>query len=240
MKNKKIIGITGANGTLGKSLTKIFKDNGYEIIGFTHTKNEDYSSQNGPNKWIFWECGKEYLLKDSLKGVDILILNHGIYDQDLKSPDLLKALDVNALSKLKILNIFKDIALHNENSITPKEIWINTSEAEILPALSPSYEISKSLIGSLITFKNNFLSENERKRLLIRKIIIGPFKSKLNPIGIMDPNIVAWFIYTFSKIKITLIIVTLNPITYLIFPLRELYFYLYHSFLKFIKKYYSN
>ena len=237
MENKKIIGITGANGTLGNSLTKIFKEKGYQIIGFTHTKDEKNLSKNGPNEWIYWECGKESLLKNALKKVDILILNHGIYQQNLENPDFEKALNINALSKLRILNIFKETVLQNEAQTAPKEVWINTSEAEILPALSPSYEISKSLIGSFVTFQNNFLSDNERKKLLIRKIVIGPFKSKLNPIGIMDPNIVALLIYYISKINVNLIIITPNPITYLIFPLKEFYFYCYFSFLKLIKNY---
>ena len=236
MKNKKVIGITGANGTLGKSLTKIFKDKGYQIIGFSHTKDEKDLNKNGPNEWIYWECGKEYLLENPLKNVDILILNHGFYPQNLKNLDFEKALDINALSQFRIFHIFKEISLNNEDQSSPKEIWINTSEAEILPALSPSYEISKSLIGSFITLQNIFLTEKERKKLLIRKIIIGPFKSKLNPIGIMDPNIVALFIYYLSKIKFNLIIITPNPISYFIFPLNEFYFYCYYSFLKFLKR----
>ena len=234
MKNKKIIGITGANGALGKSLTKIYKDNGYKVIGFTHTKDKTLLNQDGPNEWIYWECGKEYLLENSLKKVDILILNHGIYQQDIKNSDFEKALNINAFSHFKLINLFKKISLQNEDDILPKEIWINTSEAEILPALSPSYEISKTLIGSLVTYQNILLSENERKKLFIRKIIIGPFKSKLNPIGLMNPNFVALMIYYISKTKLNLIIVTPNPISYLIFPLKELYYYLYYNFLKFL------
>ena len=236
MKNKKVIGITGANGALGKSMTKIFQDKGYQIIGFTHTKDEKDLNKNGPNEWIYWECGKEYLLENSLKNVDILILNHGIYPQSFKNQEFEKALNINALSQFKIFNIFKEIALNNEDQMSPKEIWINTSEAEILPALSPYYEISKSLMGSFITFQNNFLTDNERKKFQIRKIIIGPFKSKLNPIGIMDPNLVASLIYYISKIKLNLIIITPNPISYLIFPLSEFYFYCYYNFLKLLKK----
>ena len=84
-----------------------------------------------------------------------------------------------ALSKFKLLNLFEDIALTND-SVTKKEIWINTSEAEILPALNPSYEISKSLIGKLVSFKKNLLDKNTKKKLIIKKIILGPFKSELN------------------------------------------------------------
>tara|TARA_Y100001970_G_scaffold200773_1_gene244228 strand:- start:1770 stop:2483 length:714 start_codon:yes stop_codon:yes gene_type:complete len=235
VKHKKVIGITGASGSLGKALTKKFKDNGYYVIGFTHSKVENKSDLSGPNEWIYWECGKEYLLKENLKKIDILILNHGIYKENIQNLDFEKSLDVNAISKLKIFNIFKENVMQIKDESPSKEIWINTSEAEILPALSPAYEISKSLIGKLITYQYNFLSKNERQKLKIRKIIIGPFKSKLNPIGIMDANIVALLIYFISKLRLNLIIITPNPITYLIFPLKEIYYFLYYSFLKFLK-----
>ena len=34
-KNEKTIGITGASGTLGKELTKLFRQKGNKVIGFT-------------------------------------------------------------------------------------------------------------------------------------------------------------------------------------------------------------
>jgi len=94
-------------------------------------------------------------LKKHLEKIDILILNHGIYDLSRESSNYENSIEINALSKFKFLNLFEDIALTNE-SLIKKEIWINTSEAEILPALNPSYEISKSLIGQLISFKKIF------------------------------------------------------------------------------------
>ena len=51
----------------------------------------------------------------------------------------------NALSKFKFLNLFEDIAKKDES--TKKEIWINTSEVEILPALNPSYEVRHLLVN---------------------------------------------------------------------------------------------
>jgi len=39
-KNEKTIGITGASGALGKELTKLFRQKGYKVIGFTHSKND--------------------------------------------------------------------------------------------------------------------------------------------------------------------------------------------------------
>ena len=40
MKNEKTVGITGASGSLGKELTKLFRQKGYKVIGFTHSKKD--------------------------------------------------------------------------------------------------------------------------------------------------------------------------------------------------------
>jgi hypothetical protein len=137
-----------------------------------------------------------------------------------------KSIEINALSKFKFLNLFEEIALSND-SLIKKEIWINTSEAEILPALNPSYEISKSLIGQLVSFKKNLLDKNTKKKLIIKKIILGPFKSELNPIGIMSPKFVSKKIFNLANSKKYLIIISPNPLTYLLFPLKEFFNFLY-------------
>ena len=230
MSEGKTIGITGASGALGKELTKIFRKRGYKVIGFTHSKNDYEINNDSPNQWITWQCGKEFLLEKHLKKIDILILNHGIYDTSKKS-DYENSIEINALSKLKFLTLFEAITIEN-NSPNAKEIWINTSEAEILPALNPSYEISKSLIGQLVSFKKNLLDKNLKKKFKIKKIILGPFKSKLNPIGIMSPEFVSNNIYNFANLNIFLIIISPNPLTYIFFPIKELYYFLYCKFLK--------
>ena len=226
MSKMKTIGITGASGTLGKELTKTFRKNGYKVIGFTHSKNNHEINNYSPNEWIQWECGKEFLLEKHLKIIDILILNHGIYNLSEKNSNYENSIEINALSKFKILTLFEEIATKNNPEIV-KEIWINTSEAELLPALNPSYEISKSLIGQIVSFKKNLLNKNLKKKLKIKKIILGPFKSELNPIGIMSPEFISNNIYNFSKLNIFLIIVSPNPLSYILFPIKELYFFLY-------------
>ena len=225
-KNEKTVGITGASGALGKELTKLFRQKGYKVIGFTHSKTNSENNLESPNKWIKWECGKESTLKKHLEKIDILILNHGIYNLSRENFNYENSLEINALSKFKILNLFEDVALTNESS-TKKEIWINTSEAEILPALNPSYEISKSLIGQLVSFKKNLLNKDTKKKLIIKKIILGPFKSELNPIGIMSPKFVSKKIIDLANSKSYLIIISPNPLTYLLFPLKEFFNFLY-------------
>ena len=96
-----------------------------------------------------------------------------------------------------------------------------------MPALNPSYEISKSLIGQLVSFKKHLLHKDTKKKLVIKKIILGPFKSELNPIGIMSPKFVSKRIYDLANSKSYLIIITPNPLTYLLFPLKEFFNFLY-------------
>ena len=226
IKKEKTIGITGASGSLGKELTKLFRHKGYKVIGFTHSETDTEVNLESPNEWIKWECGKESKLKKHLKKIDILILNHGIYNLSRENINYENSIEINALSKFKFINLFEDIARTND-SLTKKEIWINTSEAEILPALNPSYEISKSLIGQLVSFKKNLLDKDTKKKLIIKKIILGPFKSELNPIGIMSPKFVSKKIYELANSKSYLIIVSPNPLTYLVFPLKEFFNFLY-------------
>ena len=231
MNISKTIGITGASGSLGKELTKLFRKKGFKVIGFTHSKNNHEINHESPNEWIEWECGKELTLKENLKEIDILILNHGIYNLSSKNVNYENSIEINALSTFKLLNLFEEIAL-SKDSEKLKEIWINTSEAEMLPALNPSYEISKSLIGQLVSFKKNLLDKNTKKKFKIKKIILGPFKSELNPIGILSPVFVSEKIYTLANSKNYLIIISPNPITYILFPIKELYNFLYCQLLK--------
>ena len=65
----KTIGITGASGSLGKELTKLFRKKGYKVIGFTHSEVNVDNGNESPNEWIAWECGKEHLLKKHLKEI---------------------------------------------------------------------------------------------------------------------------------------------------------------------------
>ena len=226
MRNEKTVGITGASGALGKEMTKLFRQKGYKVIGFTHSKMDSEVNLESPNEWIKWECGKESSLKKHLKKIDILILNHGIYNLSRENINYENSIEINALSKFKFLNLFEDLA-RTSDSLIKKEIWINTSEAEIFPALNPSYEISKSLIGQLVSFKKNLLDKDIKKKLIIKKIILGPFKSELNPIGIMSPKFVSKKIYDLANSKSYLVIISPNPLTYLIFPLKEFFNFLY-------------
>ncbi len=234
------IAITGANGSLGKSLIKVLKGKGAYVIGLTHSiKNNSNCSESNPDDWILWSCGKEGLLSKSLSNIDILIINHGFNPKERSdSNDINKAIEINSLSHWRLIEIFENLSLSNDlTKYSPKEVWVNTSEAEIQIAFSPVYEITKRLIGELVSLKRSALLMKKRDSFIVRKLILGPFKSKLNPQGIMSPQFVAKKIIKIAEKDNYLIIVSPNPITYLLMPSVEFIRILYS---RFIKKIYSN
>ena len=229
------IAITGANGSLGKFLIEEFKKNGAYVVGLTHSKrNENRSYEVAPDDWISWSCGQESLLSEKLSNIDILILNHGFNPKGNIDPnEINKAIEINSLSHWRLIQIFEESALNknNSNQFNSKEIWINTSEAEIQIAFSPAYEITKRLIGELVTLKKSKLLIEKNNSLIIKKLILGPFKSKLNPQGLLSPEFVAKKVLTQAEKKDYLIIVTPNPITYFSMPIIEFTRILYARFI---------
>ena len=234
------IAITGANGSLGGALVEILKKKGAYVVGLTHDrKKSSSSSESNPDEWILWNCGKEEDLRQFLSSIDILILNHGFNPkQKINSIAINNAIEINSLSYWRLIEIFENLAsCNNLNKLGQKELWANTSEAEIQIAFSPVYEITKRLIGELVSLKKSNLLMKQSKSFIIRKLVLGPFKSKLNPQGIMSPEFVARKIIQKAEKDNYLIIVSPNPITYLIMPLVEIIRVLYT---RFIKKIYSN
>jgi len=110
-----------------------------------------------------------------------------------------------------------------------KEVWVNTSEAEVNPAFSPLYELSKRAMGDLVTLRRLDAP------CVIRKLILGPFKSNLNPVGIMSANWVAKQIVNLARRDIRNIIVTINPLTLILFPIKEFFVASYFRFFSSIK-----
>tara|TARA_Y100001968_G_C19431808_1_gene757477 strand:- start:1734 stop:2474 length:741 start_codon:yes stop_codon:yes gene_type:complete len=229
-KNLKI-GITGANGSLGIALTKKLRAKGAFVIGLTSKDPPSQDKSNhAPNQWIKWRCGEEQLLDKTLQELDILILNHGKNHQGiLTDNDIDEALQINSLSTWKLINRFEINSKIKKNKSFPRELWVNTSEAEIQPAFSPAYEISKRLIGQLVTLKWSRSEKDKLPGLIIRKLVLGPFKSSLNPIGIMNADFVANQIIKQVEMKFILIVVSPNPITYILMPLVELIRVLYYK-----------
>ena len=124
------------------------------------------------------------------------------------------------------MELFLTTVRTNED-IARKEVWVNTSEAEVIPAVSPLYELTKRALGHLVTLRRLDAP------CVVRKLILGPFKSSLNPIGVMSADWVAQQIIKQAQTDARNIIVTINPLTFIAFPLKEfcvsLYFQIFSS-----------
>jgi hypothetical protein len=58
---------------------------------------------------------------------------------------------------------------------------------------------------------------------VVRKLILGPFKSNLNPIGVMSAEKVAGKIVNLARRDTRNIIVTINPLTLIAHPIKEFF-----------------
>ena len=205
----KVVAVTGASGTMGRALMAELLGQGARLIALTTSPKADFPAAI---RVVPWQLGQEAALQDLFRDVDILIINHGINVHGERTVEAIaQSLQVNSLSVLALMDVF--IAAHGDT--TDQEIWVNTSEAEVGPAFSPLYEISKRLIGDLITLKR------QAAPCTIRKIILGPFKSNLNPVGVMSAERVAKGVIARAKRDRRNIIVTINPLTFVAFPIKE-------------------
>ncbi len=222
----KVVGITGASGTLGQALIEELSLQGAKIVAFTTNQIAVFDPDI---KVLSWQLGSELELLAHFKEIDILIINHGINvygDRSLTA--ISESYEVNTFSALRLAEMFLSTVSMSADRAT-KELWINTSEAEVNPAFSPLYELSKRALGDLVT-----LSRLDAP-CIIRKLVLGPFKSQLNPVGVMSPRWVAWAIVALAKRDFRDVVVTINPITYLTLPIKELFQSLY--FRLFTKQY---
>lgn len=209
----KVIAVTGAAGTMGRALIDELARQGAKPIAITTSLNAQFDRAV---EVLFWRPGAEMDLRDRFQKIDILVINHGVNLRGDRRPAAIeKSLQVNALSAWSLAEVFLS-TVATATDPASKEIWVNTSEAEVSPAFSPLYEVSKRLLGDLITLRRLDAP------CVIRKIILGPFKSNLNPIGVMSANWVAWAVVSLAQYNVRNIIVTINPLTYLTFPLKEI------------------
>ena len=209
----KTVAVTGASGTMGRALIRELARQGARPIAVTHSEAVNI---DGAVATLTWQVGHEAALRDRLQKVNILIINHGINVHGERTADAIeKSLQVNALSAWRLMEVFC-ATVDERTGAAKKEIWVNTSEAEVNPAFSPLYETSKRLLGDLITLRR------QDAPCVIRKLVLGPFRSSLNPVGIMSAEWVAGVIVALAKRDMRNIIVTINPLTYLLFPLKEI------------------
>ncbi|MGC1196896.1 MAG: bifunctional sterol desaturase/short chain dehydrogenase [Geitlerinemataceae cyanobacterium] len=220
----KTVAVTGASGTLGRSLLLHLYRAGAKPIALTTGTETITISPDGeilPLKTITWQTGKEDDLAELLEKVDILILNHGINVNGERSAEAIgKSYEINAFSSWRLMESFLKTVRTNRDMVC-KEVWINTSEAEVSPAFSPLYELSKRTLGDLVTLRRLDAP------CIVRKLILGPFKSNLNPIGVMSADRVAQKIIKLAQSDVRNIIVTINPLTLIAFPVKEFWVSLY-------------
>lgn len=217
LKGKKVA-VTGASGSLGKALLKHLHLQGAKVIALTSGKESIAIELDGeaiPLTTIPWEVGKELALAAELEQFDILVINHGTNVHGERGKEAIaSSYEVNAFSGWRLMELFLNTVRTNED-IVRKEVWVNTSEAEVNPAFSPLYELSKRTMGDLVTLRRLDAP------CVVRKLILGPFKSNLNPIGLMSPDWVAKQVVSLAQRDLRNIIVTINPLTFVAFPVKE-------------------
>ena len=233
------VAITGASGAFGQALLRQWHRRGARLIALTHGEIplvlRQVTGEVIPLEQVGWQVGQEAALGPILAAVDVLVINHGINPHGQRSAAATEqALEVNALSAWRLLELFAEVVRQRQASASvagsspggeapvarPRpEVWINTSEAEIQTAISPLYEISKRLIGQLLSLRALDLADTLR----LRRLVLGPFRSALNPIGVMGADWVAGQVLRQAlDWNCALVIVTPNPLTYLLMPLTTL------------------
>ncbi|MEB3265380.1 MAG: NAD-dependent epimerase/dehydratase family protein [Cyanobacteriota bacterium] len=230
------VAITGAGGSLGRALLRLWHRRGWRLVALSHRADPlVIANDDGapiPLDQVRWQVGREAELAPLLERVDLLVINHGINvhgDRDASAVE--RSLEVNALSVWRLMETFAGAAAAADAAGTPDkrprpEVWVNTSEAEIQPALSPLYEISKRLVGQLVSLRSLDLG-GRKGPLRVRRLVLGPFRSELNPHGPMAADGVAGAILMLADLGLDLIVVTINPLTYLTMPLATLARWLY-------------
>ncbi len=214
----KTIAVTGASGSLGRALLQRLRQEGAKVLALSSQAEPVRIKVHGEPQAVetlTWQVGQEAALAERLAHVDILILNHGINVGAARTPEAIAcSYEVNTFSSWRLLELFLT-GVHSSADVALKEVWVNTSEAEVSPAFSPLYELSKRTLGELVTLRRLDAP------CVIRKLILGPFKSQLNPYGVLSSEWVAAQVVALAKRDVRNIIVTINPLTYLLFPWQE-------------------
>ena len=225
------VAITGASGAFGQALLRQWQRRGARLIALTHGEAPLLVAQSTGEavalEQVRWQVGREADLRPTLEAVDVLVINHGINPHGQRSAAASeRALEINALSAWRLLELFAEVVEQRQSAAAapgpdrPRaEVWLNTSEAEIQPAISPLYELSKRLLGQLLSLRSLDLAD----KLRLRRLVLGPFRSALNPIGVMSADWVAGQVLRQAvDWNCSLVIVSPNPLTYVLMPLTTL------------------
>ncbi|KKZ14555.1 MAG: hypothetical protein TQ37_00730 [Candidatus Synechococcus spongiarum 15L] len=207
------VAVTGAGGALGSALRKGLQRRGATVIGVSRRPApEDDGLIQG---WLVWDGQVDAGLEALLLDVDILVINHGVNPLGRRDATAIaETLQANLVSAQALIDLFlrQTRQLPDQRRIH-RELWVNTSEAEVGPAFSPVYEVSKRSLGTLLTL------QSLDAPCTVRRLVLGPFRSGLNPYGPMSAGFVAERILDLVAWDLRLIIVSFNPCTYILAPL---------------------
>ena len=215
------IAVTGASGSLGRALLLALHRRGARPMAISRRQQPlrlagaDHD-QAVEIPTLTWSGRLTPALEAALADVDVLVINHGVNLHSASDGEALRrTLEVNLLSALELTDLF----LRQSAALPPgrqaqRELWVNTSEAEVNPTFCPYYEISKRSLGALLDVRAI------ASPCPVRRLVLGPFRSALNPIGVMDPDWVAESILRLIRWNLPLVIVSINPLTYVLMPLR--------------------
>ncbi|MCY4331447.1 MAG: NAD-dependent epimerase/dehydratase family protein [Cyanobacteria bacterium MAG CAR1_bin_15] len=208
------VAVTGAGGALGSALRKGLQRRGATVIGISRSpapRNGDGPRQD----WLVWNGSVDAALEALLLTVDILVINHGVNPLGRRDPQAIaETLQANLVSAQALIHLFfRQTHQLPDRRRAYRELWVNTSEAEVGPAFSPVYEVSKRSLGALLTL------QTLDAPCTVRRLILGAFRSGLNPYGPMSAGFVAERILDLAAWNLRLIIVSFNPCTYLLAPL---------------------
>ena len=207
------VAVTGASGALGSALRKGLQRRGATVIGVSRSPAPQ---DDGPiHGWLVWNGRIDGALEALLLDVDVLVINHGVNPLGRRdAPAIAETLQANLVSALALIDLFfRQSRQLPQQRRRHRELWVNTSEAEVGPAFSPVYEVSKRSLGTLLTL------QSLDAPCTVRRLVLGPFRSGLNPYGPMSPGFVAERILDLAALDLRLIIVSFNPCTYLLAPL---------------------
>ena len=209
---KRHFAITGASGALGSALMQGLRRRGATITGIS--RGTAPRGDQTTDHWFVWDGTVGADLEAALRAVDVLVINHGVNPLGRRDASAIHTtLQANLISAQALVELF----FRQTRSLPPerqsrRELWVNTSEAEVGPALSPVYEVSKRSLGTLLTL------QTLDAPCMVRRLVLGPFRSNLNPHGVMSARWVAEWVLRLAAWNWRLIIVTPNPLTYLLMP----------------------
>lgn len=204
---------------MGQSLLKHLIEANAHVIALTSSQIEPITLEVAGKllalETISWQVGREQDLSKVLERTDVLVLNHGInVHHERTEQAVMKSFEVNTWSSYRLLELFL-LTVRTSEEIAKKEAWVVTSEAEVAPAQSPLYELSKRALSDLVTLRRLDAP------CIVRKVLLGGFRSKMSPTATLSDDWVAKQIINAVKRDIRNVIISYRPWIYIVHPVRE-------------------